>query len=182
VEAFQLQVWETWSPRPFAFNLNYTEAGFYTMIPLLGGALDNLVSGSLVDKLYRSGKQAISRRLPAVIGFSLAALGLVMSVGQAEVSGAVFWLAIAIFGADMTLSPSWSFCIDIGGRHAGKVSGTMNMAGNLGSAIVAIAFPYLIAWTGGPTTFFYIGAGMNLFAIVFWFLSNPEGRIQEAAA
>ena len=164
------------------YNLSYTEAGFYTMIPLLGGALGNLVSGALVDKLYRSGKQAVSRRLPAIMGFSLASLGLVMSVGQAEVSGAVFWLAIAIFGADMTLSPSWSFCIDIGGRHAGKVSGTMNMAGNLGSAIVAIAFPYLIAWTGGPTTFFYVGAGLNAVAIVFWILSNPNDRIQEAVA
>ncbi len=164
------------------YNLDYTEAGFYTMIPLLGGALGNLASGSLVDKLYRGGQKAFSRRLPAIIGFALASIGLVMSVGQAEVLGAVFWLSIAIFGADMTLSPSWSFCIDIGGRHAGKVSGTMNMAGNLGSAIVAIAFPYLLGWTGEVTTFFYIGAGMNLVAIVLWLLSKPEGRIQEVTA
>jgi MFS transporter, ACS family, glucarate transporter len=116
------------------YNLNYTEAGFYIMIPLLGGALGNLVSGALVDKLFRGGKQAISRRLPAIIGFALASFGLVMSLGQAEGTGAVVWLTIAIFGADMTLSLSWSFCIDMGGRHAGKVSGTMNMAGNLGSA------------------------------------------------
>ena len=56
-------------------------------------------------------------------------------------AGAVAWLTIAVFGIDMILSPAWSFCIDIGGSHAGKVSGTMNMAGNLGSAVVALAFP-----------------------------------------
>ncbi|MCH6257650.1 MFS transporter [Puniceicoccaceae bacterium K14] len=164
------------------YNLSYTEAGFYTMIPLLGGALGNLVSGALVDAFYRSGKHAISRRLPAIIGFVLASLGLIMSVNQADVIGAVIWLSIAIFGADMTLSPSWSFCIDIGGSHAGKVSGTMNMAGNLGSAIVAIAFPYLFEWTGGSSAFFYVGAGLNLFAIIFWILSNPKGKIETAAA
>lgn len=161
------------------YNLDYTQAGFYTMIPLLGGALGNLSSGALVDALYRKGKQANSRKIPAIIGFSLASIGLVMSVGQAEVAGAVLWMTIAIFGADMTLSPSWSFCIDIGGRHAGKVSGTMNMAGNLGSALVAIAFPYLIAWTGGPTTFFYLGAVLNAVAIILWLLSKPSDTINE---
>jgi ACS family glucarate transporter-like MFS transporter len=79
----------------------------------------------------------------------------------------------------MTLSPSWSFCIDIGGRHAGKVSGTMNMAGNLGSAIVALAFPYLLAWTGGPTTFFHIGAALSALGALAWCFTQPERPIQE---
>ena len=161
------------------YRLSFTEAGWYTMIPLLAGAAGNIVSGGIVDGLYRAGRTNISRRVPAIIGFALAAIGLVVSVGQAHVWGAVFWLSIAIFGADMTLSPSWSFCIDIGGRHAGKVSGTMNMAGNLGSAVVAIAFPYLIAWTGGPAAFFYLGAGLNAFAIVCWMLVRPRKRFQE---
>jgi ACS family glucarate transporter-like MFS transporter len=156
------------------YALGYTEAGFYTMIPLLGGAAGNVFSGWLVDTLYRRGRTSWSRRLPAVLGFGLASIGLLSSVGQAEVWGAVFWLTLAVFGADMTLSPSWSFCIDIGGRHAGKVSGTMNMAGNLGSAVVAIVFPYLLAWTGSPSTFFYVGAALNAAAIVCWLLVRPD--------
>jgi len=51
------------------------------------------------------------------------------------------FLSLAIFGADMTLSPSWALCIDIGKKNAGAVSGTMNMAGNLGSFLTALAFP-----------------------------------------
>ena len=150
------------------YRLSYTEAGWYTMIPLLAGAAGNVFSGWLVDALYRAGRPAASRRIPAIAGFTLAALGLVLSVGQGQVWGAVLWLSLAIFGADMTLSPSWSFCIDIGGPHAGKVSGTMNMAGNLGSAVVAIVFPYLLQWTGGPATFFYVGAALNAGAIGLW--------------
>ena len=49
----------------------------------------------------------------------------------------------------MTLSPSWAFCIDIGGRNAGTVSGTMNMAGNLGAFVTLVAFPYVEEWTAG---------------------------------
>lgn len=161
------------------YALSYTQAGWYTMIPLLAGAAGNVFSGWLVDALYRAGRGNLSRRLPACAGFTLAAVGLVMSVDQAGVWGAVFWLSLAIFGADMTLSPSWSFCIDIGGRHAGKVSGTMNMAGNLGSAVVALAFPYLLAWTGGVTTFFYIGATLNALAIFLWLASDASRQLKE---
>jgi len=164
------------------YHLEYTQAGFYTMFPLIGGAAGNIASGLLVDALYRAGHHRISRRVPAILGFLLAGTGLYFSVEQTEVWGAVIWLTIAIFGADMTLSPSWSFCIDIGGRHAGKVSGTMNMAGNLGSAVVAIVFPYLLAWTGGPRAFFYIGAALNALAIILWLLANPDRKLQEEPA
>ncbi len=160
------------------YALSYTQAGFYAMIPLLCGAAGNICSGLCVDALFRAGRPVASRRLPAVIGFVLAALGLAMSVGQAQVWGAVFWLSVAIFGADMTLSPSWSFCLDIAGRHVGKVSGTMNMAGNLGSALVALAFPYLLKWTGGPTAFFHIGAALSSAAAVAWLFADPTHKIQ----
>ena len=84
------------------------------------------------------------------------------------------FLSVAIFGADMTLPPSWSLCIDIGRRHAGKVSGTMNMAGNLGSFVTGLAFPYLRQWTGSTTPFFLVGAGLNVLAILAWAVTRPE--------
>jgi MFS transporter, ACS family, glucarate transporter len=103
-----------------------------------------------------------------------------MSLGQENVVAAVAWLSVAIFGADMTLSPSWSYCIDLGGPRAGQVSGTMNMAGNLGSAIVAIAFPYLLQWTGGPQTFFHVAAALNVLAIVCWIGAGPQLKLRTA--
>jgi ACS family glucarate transporter-like MFS transporter len=81
----------------------------------------------------------------------------------------------------MILSPAWSFCIDIGGRHAGKVSGTMNMAGNLGSAVVALAFPYLLEWTGSVETFFYVGAALNALGIVCWLAVSADRPISASA-
>ena len=91
---------------------------------------------------------------------------------------AVIFLTIAVFGADMTLSPSWSACVDIGGRSSGAVSGTMNMAGNIGSFATSLAFPYLLAWTGASTPFFFIAAGLNALAVALWFFIKPENSIQ----
>lgn len=151
------------------YNLEAVEAGFYASAPLVCGALGNWVSGWMVDFIYKKGKWNASRIIPAAIGFLLAAIGLVGSVYMQEAGWAVAFLSLAIFGADMTLSPSWSLCVDIGKEHAGMVSGTMNMAGNIGSFITALAFPYLQAWTGSVTPFFFIGAGLNALAILMWF-------------
>ncbi len=163
------------------YNLAAVDAGLYAMVPLLGGAAGNIFSGWLVDALYRSGRSSLSRKLPAIAGFALAALGMLMSVEQATVGGAVFWLTVAIFGADMTLSPSWSFCIDIGGRHAGAVSGTMNMAGNLGAAITALAFAYLPETTRGNVAFFYTAAALSGVAVVCWLLANSLRKMEATA-
>jgi MFS transporter, ACS family, glucarate transporter len=155
------------------YNLGAVDAGFYAMVPLLGGAAGNIFSGWLVDALYRVGSPVLSRKLPAIIGFTLAAVGMIMSVDQATAIGAVAWLTVAIFGADMTLSPSWSFCIDIGGKHAGAVSGTMNMAGNLGSAITALAFAYLPETSKGNVAFFYTAAALSAIAVLCWLAARP---------
>ncbi len=159
------------------YSLNLVDAGFYSMLPLLAGAVGNWVSGFLVDTIYRKGKWKLSRRVPAIIGFVLVIIGIISSLYMESPLGAVLCISIAIFGADMTLSPSWSFCIDIGQNHAGKVSGMMNMAGNLGSFTTALAFPYLQKWTGSNDTFFYIAAILAGISIVFWLNMNPDKTI-----
>jgi ACS family glucarate transporter-like MFS transporter len=162
------------------YALTAVNAGFYSMAPLLAGAVGNIFSGWLVDQLYKAGHPSASRRVPAMIGFALAATGMVMSVGQGTALGAVLWLSLAVFGADMTLSPSWSLCIDIGGKNAGAVSGTMNMAGNLGAAFVGLIFPYLLI-AYGPKGFFYVGAALNVLALGLWLLARRDRPIEEPA-
>lgn len=156
------------------FELGGIEAGFYSSVPLLAGALGNWFSGWLVDYLYRSRNITISRRVPAITGFVLAAAGIILMMLAQSPQVSIIYLSLAIFGADMTLSPSWSFCIDIAKENAGAVSGTMNMAGNLGAFVTIIAFPYLLAWTGNHQVFFYVCAALSLLAILMWLFMNPR--------
>ncbi|OEK08275.1 MFS transporter [Flavivirga aquatica] len=159
------------------YNLNLVTTGFYAMLPLLAGAVGNWVSGFTVDVIYKKGKWKLSRQTPAITGFSLVVIGILSSLYMETALSAVLCLSVAIFGADMTLSPSWSFCIDIGKENSGKVSGMMNMAGNLGSFSTALAFPYLMEWTGSEEPFFYVAALLGGIAIVCWLFMDSTKEI-----
>lgn len=161
------------------YGLDAVEAGFYASAPLVFGALGNYFSGFMVDKIYATGKWRLSRRLPAIVGFALASIGLVASIYMQTPVGAVVFLSMAIFGADMTLSPSWSLCVDIGKKNSGAVSGTMNMAGNIGAFVTALAFPYLLSWFGNVEPFFLLAAVLNVIAIWLWMKIEPQKSLTE---
>lgn len=160
-------------------------AEVYTPIPLVLGMIAHWSAGILISYLYGKGYHVGSRRAPAIIGFSLGVIGLVLSTQMADASALAFILSfsIAIFGVEMTIAPSWTFCMDIGGKKSGAVSGTMNMLGNLGSAASAIIFPWFVANvtipffapnTGNGNSFFMFAALLNLIAVFCWLGMNPR--------
>lgn len=159
------------------FDLENIEAAFYSAIPLIFGAFGNIFAGALVDFLYKKGYESRSRTITAMLGFLLAAVGLFGSIFCYSVNEAIFFLSIAIFGADMTISPSWSTCTDIGGPYSATISGTMNMFGNLGAFITALIFPYLKDWTGSDEPFFFIGVFLNLMGVILWLGIDPSKLI-----
>jgi ACS family glucarate transporter-like MFS transporter len=156
------------------YNLAALKTGFLAAAPLVGGAIGNWVGGGLGDWLYRSGRTVMARRVPAMIGFSLAAGGMLASLAFNDPIPVVVCLTVAIFGADMAVPVSWALCIDIGRANTGAIGGTMNMAGNLGAFVTSLAFPYLVAMTGSTTPFFVLGAALNLAAIAAWVSIDPR--------
>lgn len=160
-------------------------AEIYTPIPLILGMIAHWSAGGLINFLYSKGYHVNSRRVPAIIGFSMGVIGLVLSTRMADSTPLAFILSfsIAIFGVEMTIAPSWTFCMDIGGRKTGAVSGTMNMLGNLGSAASAVLFPYFVAHitipffaetTGNANSFFMFAALLNVIAVICWIFMDPR--------
>ena len=74
----------------------------------------------------------------------------------------------------MTISPSWAYCLDIGGKNSGALSGAMNMVGNFGGFVSANAFPYLHRLTGSTDTYFRTAAILNAVAILCWLWLRPN--------
>ncbi len=161
------------------FQLDGIEAGVYSATPLVFGAFGNWTAGWLVDKIYRDGNWVWSRRAPAMLGFSLSAIGLIGSVYTESPWASVAWFSLAVLGGDMTLASSWSCCMDIGKSHSGVVSGTMNMAGNIGSFFTALAFPYLLELTGSHQPYFFVAAGLNLMAVCIWMKIDPRIPLEQ---
>jgi ACS family glucarate transporter-like MFS transporter len=122
----------------------------YAPIPLLVAALAQWISGGLVTWLYNKGYHVGSRRIPAILGFVLGALGLLFATQATEILPFIISFSIAILGVDMTLSPSWSFCMDIGGSK----SGTAN-------------------------SFFVFAAVLNVTAIAAWLGMNPRREVNK---
>lgn len=159
------------------FHLSAIEAGQYAMIPLVFAALSQWTSGWMVDRLYASSHwTGWSRRLPAAGGFVLSAVGLTLVTQVDSPALVVACFTIAVFGADMTISPSWTHCVDVAGKHAGVVSGSMNMVGNIGAFLSSIAFPYLLLWTGTANSYFFLAAALNVFGMLCWLCIAPVSK------
>jgi len=156
------------------YRLSGETAGMYASIPLYVGALANWISGLAVDRVYRMGYCAWSRKLPAMLGFALASIALVAAASVTSVNGFVLFFSLATFGVDLTLSPSWTACADIGGQHTGMLSGAMNMMGSVGSLVSAVAFPLLLGMTGDIKCYFYVAIALNLVAMAGWWLALDE--------
>lgn len=163
------------------FDLSLAEAAGYSMIPLLFGGTAQWVSGFLVDALYRSRYRDWSRRGPAMAGFALAAGAISLVSAMSSPLAAVICFSLATFGADMTISPSWAYCIDIGGKSSGAVSGSMNMVGNIGSFVSSLAFPFLFGLTGSAFTYFGVAAILNVLSIACWQGMKPGRAIAGGA-
>ncbi len=164
------------------YGLTGLEASLFAAAPLICGAFGCWTSGWWVDRLYSSNRWVLSRRLPAMTGFLLAAVGIIGSAFAETPLSSSIWFSLSIFGADMTLPPSWSTCVDVGRTRAGVISGTMNMAGNFGSFITSLAFPYLLVWTGSPLPYFFVAAGLNVLAIGLWMLADPTESLDGSPA
>jgi ACS family glucarate transporter-like MFS transporter len=150
------------------YGLTDAETAGYAMAPLLVGAVSQWTAGWVVDRLYASRWRAWSRRLPAMAGFAMAAGGVLAVSGMETPLGAALAFTAATFGADLTISPSWSYCADVAGKSAGSVSAAMNMVGNLGAFLSANAFPWLLGLTGSARAYFVVAAVLNVIAVVCW--------------
>ena len=72
------------------------------------------------------------RRGFGFIGFTGAATLLMTSFYVKDPLLAMLSMGMASFCNDLTMPGSWATCMDVGGKFAGTVSGSMNMMGNFG--------------------------------------------------
>ncbi len=86
---------------------------------------------------------------------------------------AALLLAAAAGLAALGVSPAWAACLEIGGRHAGVVSGAMNTFGNLGGTLSPIVVGLCLqAWDSWTLPLITVAAGY-LVAALCWLSIDP---------
>ncbi|MFN8640947.1 MAG: MFS transporter [Candidatus Binatia bacterium] len=169
----------TWLPtyllRARGFDLR--QVGWLAALPLLSIASGVLAGGWLSDVLARRWGVRAGRRTPGVVGLPLAAVAIVAGLATPTATDSALFFAAAAGLAALGVSPAWAVCLEIGGRHAGVVSGAMNMFGNLGGALSPVVVGVSLERWGGWTPSLLSIAICYLLAAGCWLLVDPERPI-----
>lgn len=140
-------------------------------LPLFLGGIGCMISGLATPWLSKKlGSERGGRRIIAIVGVLGAAGMLVLSTKLGNPFYAILAIAMASFCNDLAMPPAWGACMDVGGKFAGTLSGSMNMMGNLAGGVAPIVIGKLIQATSSNWDLtFYISASIYLVAAVCWF-------------
>jgi MFS family permease len=110
----------------------------------------------------------------ASTGFFSAAAMLVLSTVFENPLLAMLAMGASSFSNDLAMPPSWAACMDVGGRYAGSLAGSMNMMGNFGGMVGPLVLPYLLNMTNNNWNFtFWVSGAVYAIGGVAWFLIDP---------
>ncbi len=125
-------------------NLTGVTAALLIGLPLAFGIVSCVLGGAASDWIIRrTGSRNTGRRLVGGISMALAAVCTLVSIWIDNVWLLSLAFNLAFFFNDATMAPAWASCADVGERHAGTLSGAMNMTGNLFAAVAMAAAGWL---------------------------------------
>jgi MFS family permease len=134
---------------------------------------------------------ARARRVLACTGLFAAGALLVVATKISDPLLAMIALGLASFANDLAMAPDWGACMDVGGRLAGSLSGSMNMMGNFGGMLGPLVVGFILASSKpapdapptmqGWTTAFLVAAAIYAIGAVAWLFIDPVTPLESEA-
>jgi len=145
-------------------------------VPLFCGGIGSFFSGFIAAKLSNLvGGMANTRKILSVGGFLCMGLSIFLASRLKQPEAVLASFGAASFFGDLAMPCSWGTCMDIGGRFAGTLSGSMNMTGNLGGALSSYVLPYILRLASNEWRFvFYTYAATCVVGAISWMLIDTE--------
>ncbi len=125
-------------------GLDSRTAGWLTSLPFAFGVAACFLGGWFSDAVIRRWGRRWGRRIVGATGLTLAGLSIAAVPRVDGVTALAFLLILTFFGNDLAMGPAWAAAADIGERHAGVLSGAMNMMGSFMAAIEALVLGRLL--------------------------------------
>jgi hypothetical protein len=174
----------TWLPTYLQQGRGVTlvSSAWLSVLPLFLGGLGSLFSGMVAAPLTRlTGDVGQARRIMGYLGFAGASGLLVASTMWRDPFLAMLTMGFASFCNDLVMPGAWGAAMDVGGKYAGTLAGTMNMMGNLGGVFSPIAIGYILRWTNSNWDMaFYISAAVYFMGVFFWKFLDPVTPLEPA--
>jgi len=166
----------TWLPTYLrnARHLDIGKSALLGALPLFLGGIGCLVGGVIARRLTElTGSTTRTRRALAYVGFT-GACGLLLLASRLEDPVlAMVSMGFASFCNDLVMPGSWGACMDVGGKYAGTLSGTMNMMGNVGGALSPLVIGFILGRTHNWNYPFYVSAAIYFMGIFCWMALDP---------
>lgn len=175
----------TWFPtylKEHFTSLGEMQRALLACVPLFFGGIGSILAGLLSARLdVWLGSIARTRRWLGVLGMGAAGVMLLVSMQLHTPVASVLAIGLAALCSDLAMPGAWGACMDVGGRHTGALSGSMNMMGQVGGAIAPMAVPLVLTATNNSWT-----VNMGIFAISYflgaicWAFINSDERLQSS--
>ena len=185
----------TWLPTYLreARHVSLAKSALLSGLPLFFGGIGCFVGGWAAKRLAARGLNVgRARRIVACSGLFSAGAMLVVTTRINDPVLAMIALGLASFSNDLAMAPDWSACMDVGGRLAGSLSGSMNMMGNLGGAVSPVVVGYILNSTkvtaGAPPTLqgwmtaFLVAAAIYGVGAIAWLFIDSVTPLEPPAA
>jgi MFS family permease len=173
----------TWLPTYLreARHQEITQTALLGILPLFCGGLGNPAGLLLTNWLARrTGDLGQTRRNVSRLGLAGASGFLLLSTTVHDPFLAVLAIGFASFSNDLVMPGAWAAAMDVGGAHAGSLSGAMNMAGNIGGMLCPFAIGWILQLTDNNWNLtFYISAAVYLMGIVCWTFLDPVTPLEK---
>jgi ACS family glucarate transporter-like MFS transporter len=166
----------TWLPTYLQkfYGLNPEKSAQLAVFPLFFGGLGSLFCGfasSWIDQW--TGSVTKTRRIMAYLGFWGAAVFLLIHAQIENPLIAMIIMGMASFANDLAMPGSWGACMDVGGKYAGSLSGSMNMMGNFAGGVAPVILGFVLQQTNNWQVNFYIMAAVYLVGGLCWRFIDP---------
>jgi MFS family permease len=156
-------------------NLDESVSAKYAILPLLFGGFGCLFAGFVASKLARvMGSVPNSRKLLSCTGFAGGAVFLTIAAQVQDPLWVMVVMGMASFSNDLNMPGAWGSCMDIGGKYAGTVAGSMNMMGNLAGFVAPVVGGYILQhYNRDYNLFIYVMAAVYVIGLVVWPFIDP---------
>ena len=173
----------TWLPTYLkeSYHLEPQKAAILAGLPLFFGGIGCFFSGWISPRLTPVfGSVARTRRIMGVTACIGASTMLLTSSQLKDPIWAAILMGLASFSNDLMMPGAWGACMDVGGKYAGTLSGSMNMMGNLGGGLGPVTTGYILQATQNWSIPFYLGSGIYLIGAVAWMFIDPVTPLEKS--